>query len=138
MEYVSRNISSEELLDQVSGWISILAEERYGEFFDALGYSIAGGEATSDWIKHNIEMYRDEALYPGESVMRVTSIMNAVEGYEYAKKKVEWFEHNDTSIVCAVTYHLPINGRWSNLSADFVIFDTEDGWLLKLEEIAKE
>jgi hypothetical protein len=50
---------------------------------------------------------------------------------------VIWYEPNDSALVGAVSFRLPLNGEWSDLTADFVLFETdaEDGFLLRLEEI---
>jgi len=60
-------------------------------------------------------------------------------GYSMGKPKREvvWYDSNSAKLVGAIAFDLPLNGKWSDLTADFVLFETDEseGFLLKLEEL---
>ena len=136
MTYIKRDITNENLIQVIRGWIDILAQRRFGEFYDALGYSMRGDTASADWIESDLRRYRSD-LYPGVSDFEVTSWETAQNGFAKRKEDVVWYEPNESELAGAVTYHLPLNGKWSDCSADFVLFETDapEGFLLRLEEI---
>lgn len=136
MIFVSRDIPDEDLIHVVRGWIDVLSEKRYDEFFDALGYSLAGDSASVDWIESDLSRYRSD-LYPGITDFEVTNWRTAQGGYPNPKEEVVWYQPNETGLAGAVTYTLPLNGRWSDATADFILVETNspEGLLLKLEEI---
>jgi hypothetical protein len=54
------------------------------------------------------------------------------------QQKVIWYKPNTGRMVGAVAFDLPLNSRWSDLTADFVFFETDNpnaGYTLRLEEI---
>ncbi len=135
MVFVNREISDGELLDVIRGWVDVLAEKRYQEFFDALGYSMGGAAASADWIESDLERYRSD-LYPGVEDFEVTDWRVAEGGSGFSEQQVVWYESNNVGLAGAVKFYLPLNGKWSDLAADFVMFETHapEGFLLKLEE----
>jgi hypothetical protein len=136
MIYVSRDIPDEDLIRVVRDWVEILSQKRYDEFFDALGYSMGGESASSEWIPSDLSRYRSE-LYPGISDFEVTSWRTARGGYPNPSQEVTWFEPNDSRLAGAITLTLPLNGMWSDATADFILVETNapEGLLLRLEEI---
>jgi len=137
MIYVKRDITNDDLLQFIRGWIEVLAQKRYEDFFNALGYSMGGAAATADWIQSDLNRYRSD-LYPGVTDFEVTHWKTARGGNPNPLHEVVWYKPNDSRLVGAVTFQLPLNGMWSDSSADFVLLETDapEGLLLKLEEIA--
>ena len=137
MIYVKRDIRDDELLQVIRGWIDVLSQKRYDDFFDALGYFMGGESASAELIKSDLSRYRS-SLYPGISEFEVTSWSTAQDGNPCPVAEVVWYIRNESRLAGAVTFTLPLNGMWSDVSADFVLFETdaEEGFLLKLEEIS--
>ena len=136
MIYVSRDIPDEDLIHVVRDWIDILSQKRYDEFFQALGYLMGGESASADWIESDLSQYRSD-LYPGISEFEVTNWRTAQDGYPNPIEEVVWYQPNETRLAGAVTFTLPLNGRWSDATAEFVLFETNspEGFLMRLEEI---
>lgn len=134
--YLERNGSKEELLAAIRGGIDLLAAQKYDEFIKRFGYSLPGGEASADWIVEDLARYRSE-LFPGVEKFEVTDWRTAEGGNPNPCQDVIWYQPNDSGLAGAVKFHLPLNGQWSDLAADFVLFETnaEEGYLLRLEEI---
>ena len=137
MIFVKRDISSDDLIQLIRCWVDVLAQKRYQVFFDALGYSMAGAAASADWIESDLKRYRSD-FYPDVTEFEVTDWRTAEGGNPDPKQEVVWYKSNASKLVGAVQYHLPLNDKWSDLSADFVLFETDasEGFLLKLEEFS--
>ena len=136
MIYIKRDIEDKELIKIIGSWIDVLAEQKYKHFFDSLGYSMGGDKALADWVPSDLSRYRSE-LYPGVTEFKVTDWRMAQGGYTDPLEEVVWYEPNDSQLAGAITYHLPLNGKWSDCTADFIMFETKvpEGFLLRLEEI---
>lgn len=137
MIYVDRDIPDEDLIRIVRDWIDILSHQRFNEFFDALGYSMGGQAATAEWIKADLSRYRSD-LYPGITYFEVTDWRAAQGGYPDPREEIVWYESNESRLAGAVKFTLPLNGMWSDASADFILIETNspEGLLLRLEEIS--
>lgn len=137
MIFVSRDIPDKDLIHVVRGWIDILSEKRYDEFFEALGYSMGGNSASAECIASDLSRYRSD-LYPGITDFEVTNWRTAKGGYPNPIEEVVWYQPNEARLASAVTFTLPLNGRWSDVTADFILIETNspEGLLLKLEEIS--
>lgn len=131
--------SDEELLRIVQYWLDVLATEDYEKVFENIGYAVAFG-AGAEAIRRDIKCYRSQELYPGVSDFRVTNWRTAVGGNPDTDACIRRFKGytEDLPIVATVDTFLPLNGRWSDLSASFVVTvtgpDEAQGWLA-LEDI---
>ncbi|MEZ5415199.1 MAG: hypothetical protein R3F03_12920 [Opitutaceae bacterium] len=136
MVYVRRDIQDKDLIQIVRDWIDVLSQKRYDVFFNALGYSMAGKCASADCIASDLSRYRSE-LYPGISDFAVTNWRTAKGGNPAPIAEVVWYKPNATRLAGAVTLTLPLNGKWSDATADFILFETNtrEGLWLRLEEI---
>jgi hypothetical protein len=140
MVYISRTATNSQVLEVIFPWIDALAREEYDVVFENLGYAMAyqfkmPGAAC---IRHVIESYRSRNLYPGEKSFKVTPWKDARGGNKFPSKIVTWYQKNSLGLVGSCTFDLPINGRWSDLSAEFVWFDNEnlnEDNILSLEDI---
>ena len=138
MILIKRDISNADLIQAIRGWIEVLAQKRYEDFFDALGYSMGVGTASAEWIESDLRRYRSE-LYPGVTEFEVTDWKTARGGNPNPKQEIIWYKPNESRLAGAIAFDLPLNGKWSDLRADFVLFETDDSesLLLRLEELCK-
>ena len=120
MVYVPRDASDDDVLGIVRGWIGVLVLEDYAAVADGLGYLIAYGEPVAECIRRKIKNYRSPDFYPGIEDFVVTNWRIAVGGNPEPIQKLTWFEPNETRLVGALQFALPLNGKWSDLEADFV------------------
>jgi len=134
--YVPRDITDEALLETIRSWIGLLVEKRYDDFVASLGYVMVDCDPYGDLIPEDLNKYRSP-LFPGMEQFAVTDWKTAKGGNPNPVHEVVWFEPNEPNLVGAVTFHLPLNGKWSDLSADFVLFErgNPEGFQLMLEEI---
>ena len=108
----------------------------YEAFGSALGYSFGDGE-PAECVRKAIKDYRSPELYPSEDSFSVTDWREAKGGNPKPRQEIIWYEPNTPALAGAITIDLPLNGRWSDLQADFVLFDRDPdaGFELQLEEI---
>ena len=131
--------SDDELLNVVRSWLDVLAVGDYERVFDKLGYAMAyGGGAAA--IRRDIEAYRAPDLYPGVSEFRVTDWRTAQGGNPEPLALVRRYAYSESlPIMATIEVDLPLNGRWSDLEADFVLMvsgPNETEGTLALEDIS--
>jgi hypothetical protein len=113
--------TDDELLAIVRSWIEVLAQGDYEKVFENLGYAMAWGMGA-EAIRRDIEKYRSPELYPGVTEFRVTSWRSASGGNPSPLVLVRRYKHSERlPIVATIEVDLPLNGRWSDLEADFVV-----------------
>jgi hypothetical protein len=138
MIFVPRNASDEQVLDIVREWIDVLTKEDYEAVFAAVGYSLSFGEPGAECIRKEIKKYRSPEYFLGVEEFTVTDWRTAHGGNPTPAQKVTWYKPNSTRLAGAVVFDLPLNGQWSDLTADFVFFENDnvdEGYVLCLEEI---
>ena len=121
MVRVPVSATDDELLALVRTWLDALAAERYEFLFEELGYAMAyGGGATA--IRRDIERYRSSRYFPGVDSFRVSDWRTAVGGNPKPIALVRRYGFNpQLPIIATVEVDLPLNGKWSDLEADFVV-----------------
>src|SRR5688572_7739859 len=121
MVLVPLSATDDELLAVVRSWLDVLAAEDYERIFANLGYAMAWG-GGAEAIRRDIEKYRSPELYPGVSKFRVTDWRIASGGNPSPTLLVRRYKHSERlPIVATIELDLPLNGRWSDLEADFVV-----------------
>ena len=138
MVVVPRDASDEQLLAIVREWLDVLAREEYDAVFAALGYARSFGEPGAECIRNNINKYRSPEYYPGVDHFVVTDWRTARGGNPEPLQLIRRYEPNPLGLMVTVGIDLPLNGRWSDLEADFVLFENnnvEEGYILVLEDI---
>jgi hypothetical protein len=125
MKVVPRDASDDQVLDIVRGWIEILATGDYQSVFENLGYAIASGPRSADLIRNAIESYRSPDYFPGVTDFAVSDWRTAQGGNPTPLQKMTWFRPNSIRMVGAFAFDLPLNGRWSDLTANFVLFERD-------------
>ena len=73
-----------------------------------------------------IEGYRSPDYYPDETQFWVTDWRVASGGNPTPKSDVVRYKPNTLGLVAAIAFDLPLNGKWSDLTADFVVFAGSD------------
>ncbi len=138
MVFVPRDASNEQVLEVVREWVDILWQEDYEAAFAALGYLMAGEAAKPASFRESIKDYRSPEYYPNVEDFTVTDWRTACGGNPEPQQEVTWYGPNTAKLGGAVAFDLPLNGRWSDLTADFVFFENDDpeGFDFYLEEIS--
>jgi len=128
------------LLDMASHWINELAAEHYDAVFNALGFAMAyqTPELTgAERIKAEIKKYRSNQYYPDITDFSVSLWENSNGGNPNPCKLVRFYKPNDLKIVATIEVDLPLNGKWSDLLASFVVFEIENNrYTLNFEDIS--
>ena len=137
MVFLPRNFSEEQILDIVRQWVDVLAKQDYDLTFSELRYAVAFDTPGAECIKNEIERYRSTNYFPGVEEFKVTDWRTAVGGNPLPLQKVIWYKPNDSKLVGAIVFDLPLNGKWSDLTADFVFTEVgnPEGYALCLEQI---
>jgi len=127
------------LLEISRNWISGLATENYDAVFNALGFAMAyqTPELTgAERIKAEIKKYRSDQYYPGITDFSVSLWESASGGNPSPVRLVRFYKPNDLKIVATIELDLPLNGKWSDLLASFVVFEMGNNFYnLILEDI---
>ena len=137
MTYILPGMNDEQVLDIVRAWVDVLSQEDYETVYDELGYLIGDVECSAETIRQAIKDYRSPDYYPGENTFTVTDWRTAQGGNPEPDQEVVWYVPGQ-QLVGAVSFDLPLNGRWSDLTAHFVFFEnaqSDEGHILFLEEI---
>jgi hypothetical protein len=136
MATVPQEATSEQVLGTIREWVDVLAKGDYEAVFRELGYALAFDTPGQAAIRRDIEGYRSEEFYPSVTTFAVTDWRTAKGGNPEPTWKVTWYQPNSPGLAAAVAFDLPLNGKWSDLTADFVLFhDTASGYTLGLEGI---
>ena len=138
MIFIPHKASDQDILTIVRQWIDVLAKEDYAAVFAELSYMTAFNDPGNEVIQRQIKNYRSPDLYPGVTDFKVTDWRLAKGGKPNPRQTVIRYKPNDTKLAGAVEFDLPLNGKWSDLTADLVFFDNaefREGYVLALEEI---
>ncbi|GHC68371.1 hypothetical protein [Roseibacillus persicicus] len=136
MMVLEHDVSDAAVISSIRDVVDLLAKQEYEAVFKLVGYTMAGITASASWIESDIKRYRSE-LYPGISEFVVSDWRAAQEGNPNPKQEVVRYKENSSGLFGAASFHLPLNGKWSDLSADFILvqLNSESRISLKLEEI---
>ena len=127
----SDNVSDEEIIRHIETWIGKLADEDY-----VSAYNLVDHDPYYKWSPRLIEKvingYGLPEPHPSGEVFKVTPISSALG--EEPTREIERNNYKDNRIGY-VMYDLPLNGKWSDLSATFRLENNEAGVKVILEEI---
>lgn len=138
MIYVPRDATNEEVLDIVRTWIDILASAGYEAAFTAIAFDTKNEAWTPHFLKISVEGYRSPEYYPDVEQFHVTDWRTVQGGNSEAEQNITWYKPNDSLLAGKVMFDLPVNGQWSDLMAEFDIWDNdnaEEGLDMSLDEI---
>jgi hypothetical protein len=138
MVFLPRSYTEGQILEVVHDWVDVLAKQDYELIFSELRYAVACDRPGAECIKNEIKRYRSQDYFPGIEEFSVTDWRTAAGGNPRPKQKVIWYKPSSSNLAGAISFDLPINGKWSDLTADFVFTETGDakGYVLCLEEIS--
>ncbi len=135
MEYVPKDISDEDLIAFAKSWLSVLAKGNVSDVIERLGYGMSSDPHPDD-IYCRVDSYRSEQLFPGEDKFVITEWSEAKGGNPEPLEDVIWFTPVGHPLAAAISLNLPLNGKWSDLQIDFVLFDAgKKGYAFRIEEI---
>jgi hypothetical protein len=123
--------SDDELLATVDEWVELLVQERYD---DALANMRAREHWTSDLLRQVISGYGFSEPHPSGSRFRVTSPKEA-SGRQHYRRVDRWTEANAIGAIGVILYDLPLNGKWSDVTALFDILASSGPLVLELDDI---
>jgi hypothetical protein len=140
MTLVPKNATDEEVLDIIRKWVDVLAAEDYEAVVKELGFLMGymgSPSSPAEYLRAEIKRYVSPEYFPGVTDFVVTDWRTAQGGNPEPAGTVTWFKPNSNGLRGAVSFDLPINGKWSDLTADFVFFENNnEGYALALEEIS--
>ena len=138
MILIHRNATEEVILGRVRDWVERIA---CGEMEEAFRLVNIEGYEVQWRPRHLLAILRDfcSDLYPEETDFRVTSWRTAEASARKPLHEVVWYEPNP-SFLAVVNYDLPLNGRWSDLQAVFILRESDDPdqLLLQLEDFDQD
>lgn len=139
MVLIPQNARNEEVLDIIHKWVDVLAAEDYETVVKELGFLTGFYSSPAECLRAQIKRYVSPEYFPGVTDFVVTDWRTAHGGNPKPKSTLIWYKPNSVGLRGAVSFDLPINGKWSDLTADFVFFEHNDeGYSLALEEIYSE
>jgi hypothetical protein len=138
LRFVPRNATDGQVLDIIRECVDLLATGDYERVYAELGYALAFEQPGAECIRGEIMRYRSVDYFPGVTEFRVTDWRTARGGNPDPTLKIIRYKPDATSLAGAVAFDLPLNGRWSDLTADFVLMENDHpkGYVLALEEIS--
>ncbi len=138
MIHVPRDATNDEVLDIVRTWIDILATRDYEAAISAIISDSERETWTPYFLEVAVERYRSPEYYPAVEKFYVTDWRTAEGGNPEAMQQVRWYKPNSSGLVGTAEFDLPLNGQWSDLQAEFDIWEggaPEESYLLGLDEI---
>lgn len=137
MIYIPDTASDEDILQVVQGWVKLWAE--LGP--EAASSAIAVDENdpwTPEWLEYAITNYRPLGLYPDAPLFVLTAPDSATITGHVPTREVKRYDPKNSGLVCDVCFDLPLNGRWSDLLAEFDLWGgdaSDENYLLTLSQI---
>ncbi len=133
-------VADETVLDAVRQWIELLVAERYAEAVGQLYQPSDTGGWTPQLVEALVTNYGQVDPRADGKVYRATSTGNAVTQRRINPyQDVEWFPHDSAQyargVVGFVTFDIPLNGEWSDVTATFLVHKVVDKLLLELEDM---
>jgi len=139
MIFVPHNATNEQVLDIIRKWIGVLAAEDYEAVVKELGFLTGFYSSPAECLRAQIKRYVSPEYFPGVTDFVVTDWRTAHGGNPEPLSTVTWYKPNTVGLRGAVRFDLPLNGKWSDLTADFVFFEYNNVFYkLALEEISSE
>jgi hypothetical protein len=126
-----RNPTDDEILRVVEDWVGDLERGDYATAFSRTAHDPYYGW-TPDLIRDVVAGYGSPQRHPSGEVFRVTSRATAS---GLARCREIDREVVPPGAIAAVRYDLPLNGKWSDLTATFRVEPRAEGADLVLEEI---
>ena len=136
---IPRDASDGRIMAIIRTWVDILAGGEYELVGSSLGYAMSFGEPHGACIHGALKGYLSPGYYPGVEHFTVSDWRVAAGGNHAPKRMIRRYEPNASRLAGVVEFDLPLNGRWSDLTAEFAWFADEranGGYRLTLETIS--
>ncbi len=136
---IPRDASDGQILAIIRTWVDILAGGEYELVGASLGYAMSFGQPDGASIRNALQGYQSPCYYPGVAHFTVSDWRMATGGNLAPRQRISRCEPNASRLAGAVEFDLPLNGRWSDLTAEFAWYAGEhaDGArTLRLEGIS--
>lgn len=141
MEVQADSLTESGLLEIIRHWVNVLATEDYDAVFNSLGYAMAYQTPTltgAERIKSEIKNYRSQQYYPGVTDFLVSDWDSANGGKPNPYRLIRFYKPNELKIVATIEFDLPLNGKWSDLLASFVVCEIDiNRYELNCEDIRR-
>ncbi|MGE0494211.1 MAG: hypothetical protein AB7S38_33680 [Vulcanimicrobiota bacterium] len=132
---LSKNATDAQIVEAVEQWVRLLAAGDYRGAFELTDHG-PDDHLTPEVIRTLIRNYGSIEPMKDGSVYRVTEPREAVVVDVTPRPQIERFSDGPPDYLGYVHYDLPLNGRWSDLTAVFTLTLAECGALtLALDEI---
>jgi len=129
MKTLPAEASDEEILDAVREWVGLLAEERYKEAYD---FVVNPEHNPWHWSPQLLEkVIRSYGSYYKQEIYRVTPLAEAVSN---RRPNHDVHRYRD-GLDGYVWFDLPLNGKWSDLTAVLTFRVNNERLVLELESI---
>ncbi len=125
--------SDAKLLDGVKMWVDMLAEERFSEAYQLTAHD-SYHAWTPDLIRSVVAGYGSPHK-PGEHEYRISKVSDTRGGSSPRWVVDRWKDAEPRHRVGFVSFDLPVDGEWSDLTATFEIVERHDQLVLVLQDI---
>src|ERR1700722_12266490 len=123
MIFVSRDSTDEELFETVYTWLALLEAGDYAGATESIRYG-DNDPWDEDYLRKAITEYRQDGLTSDDQQAKITSYSAAKVLDHLPEPVINRYLSNDSGLIGAIdSFDLPINGYWSNLTADFVVWE---------------
>ncbi|WP_152912503.1 hypothetical protein [Candidatus Rhodobacter oscarellae] len=128
-----KTASNEELLDGVRKWVDLLSENRFSE-----AYNLTAHDSYYAWTPELIQSV--VAGYgmphePGDHVYGISKISQTEGGPSPRWEVDRWQDAEPSSRIGFVSFDLPLDGEWSDLTATFEVMQVKEQFVLVLQDI---
>ena len=128
-----KEASDEELLDGVKKWVDLLAEARFSEAYNLTAHD-SYYEWTPDLIRSVIAGY-GMPHEQGDPEHRISKIVETEGGGAPDWWVDRWENAEPSNRLGFVSFYLPLDGEWSDLTATFEVLRNKDHLVLVLQDI---
>ncbi len=125
-----------EVLPFVHDWVELLAQDRYEEAVQIVGHPI-GVVLTAEMLRQLVANYGILEPRNDGRTFCATSPSSAVSAHETSTpyRDVKWDKGENGLFVGHVHFDVPLDGKWSDLTATFWVHERENGYVLQLEDL---
>jgi len=127
VELLPKSASDGDILDLIRRWVELLAGGRYAEALQLLD---ARSHWTPELLERVIRNYGSPDPTADGSTYRVTSLATATDDLR-PRHEIERYSSGRASVL----FDLPLNGRWSDLTACFDVEEGPTGLRLVLDDV---
>lgn len=135
MPLTTPSLDRDDVRKVVRGWVRLLAEGRYEDAARVLvpvGRVIYSAESLMDAVGRYSRAYREARS--DEERKRLLPRVSDPDQMEETSENLELYPPATDGSAMA-EYDIPLNGRWSDLTASFCLVPTGDGYVLGLYDL---